>query len=126
MKWFLVVFTTLFLLSCQKEHNLGEDYNKLIGTWGNIGGDDSVTLFLKPNGVFEYHRSFERKGKFKIKSFEFLYLDSESYRRCDIIGEKRATTFYVNSSFDSIKIYSSDYSYNHSLNLNSTFKLIKK
>lgn len=126
MRVFIVVSIVFILLSCQKEHNLGEDYNKLVGTWGNINGDDSVTVNINSNGLFEYHRSFERRGKFFVKSIKFLYYDAENFVRCDLIGKKRGITLFVNDSFDSLKIYSSDFSFNHHYDSYSPFYLVKK
>lgn len=126
MKWFLVIITAIFLFSCQKKHNLGEDYEKLIGTWGNINGDDSCTLRLSSNGIFEYYRSFTKNKNFKIISFEKVDESYLSYAIYKFSGRKDESYLYVSSTFDTLFVITLDITHNLHLTWENQEYLVKK
>ncbi|MES2798468.1 MAG: hypothetical protein V4638_00500 [Bacteroidota bacterium] len=126
MKWFLVVFMALLLLSCQKEHNLGEDFNKLIGTWASISGDDSSTLIFKSTGIFAYHRSFIRNQKFNVKSIEIGDEVIFGFQQYVLRGRNEIVDVYIAPTFDTLFVLSYDNTENLHLSWENQSYLVKK
>lgn len=99
-------------VSCSKNsYNLGSDFEKLIGTWRNINGNQPIEVKIRGNGKVEVHKSIERGISFKTKYFEsysspnpigsFEYSLSEE--KDIFIG--RYLTFNCNSNFDTIAFH---------------------
>ena len=57
---YLVFLVPLIILSCKKEVNLGNDFNRLVGHWENVGGDDRIHIEIRENGKMKISKSTER------------------------------------------------------------------
>lgn len=70
MKITLGLFLIVFLLGCQKEKFISEEYQKLIGEWHNTNGDYTPRIVFKKNGSVTYSYAGERGYNFRVKHTE--------------------------------------------------------
>ncbi|MES2798609.1 MAG: hypothetical protein V4638_01215 [Bacteroidota bacterium] len=104
MKWLLVVFIVMFHISCQKEHNLGEDFNRLVGNWKSVEGDDLISMTVEKSGKINLYKSFERihtkkivrvqKSISSIPNFDFFLIYAKVYNY--------GFRYHINNTNDSI------------------------
>jgi hypothetical protein len=76
----IVALLLLILFSCKKEKlEIGEDFDRIIGNWESINGDDKTFIKVKKNGVIVIASSIHRGKKFKVnKSVEMSNYSVES------------------------------------------------
>lgn len=91
----------------KKSYNLGADFEKLIGTWKSINGDENIRIEFSNRCKVSIEREFARGGSFYINKFEYLGpssngLLSYSYK----IKSKKYKRFGYS---DALYLYSNDY-----------------
>jgi hypothetical protein len=67
----IVALVLLILFSCKKEKlELGEDFDRIVGNWESINGNDKTFISIEENGKVKVERSTERGQRFRIEETE--------------------------------------------------------
>jgi len=105
MKITLGLFFIVFLLGCQKEKFISEEYQKLIGEWKNVDGSYSPKIVFKANGKVTCTIA-ERRG------FNFQVLSTSIGKTFSINGKDKTQLLFhsrnKDSAMHSILFYSAD------------------
>ena len=57
----------MILFSCKKQAvDIGPDFDRIIGQWKSVNGDERVYITVKKNGVINISKATQRNKKFKI------------------------------------------------------------
>lgn len=68
IRFYLII---ILLVACKKEeNNLGEEFQRVVGKWENIEGDDRIHITIEASGKIKIEKSTERGQKFKVN---YLY-----------------------------------------------------
>lgn len=117
----LTNFLFLFVLvSCNKDANLEDDFNRLVGDWKSVEGDDLITMKVKKNGKISISKSFERYEKTLIVAIEEDSSTIPQFNYFTIFKESDESVFryHINSTNDSIYLngiggFTKDYHFNY-------------
>jgi hypothetical protein len=118
-----LIILLLFLNSCQKEKlEIGEDFDRIIGKWSSINGDDKTNVSISESGCIKIVRSTERSEKFAISElikYNDALLNETYWTKCLLMNKSNTERlkFFLNTTADTaiftIGIYSENQTYNY-------------